>query len=74
MKTILFTNARDEHHILEWVIHHLHLGFDSIYIIDHLSIIYSNEILISFLQGVNCLIETPAMSSIFRLAIKGFLS
>lgn len=38
MKTILFTNVRDEYHILEWAIHHLHLGFTKIHIFDHLSI------------------------------------
>jgi hypothetical protein len=37
MKTILFTNARDESNILEWIIHHLNLGFDYIYIFDHKS-------------------------------------
>jgi len=38
MKTILFTNARDESNILEWIQHHLLLGFDYIYIFDHKSI------------------------------------
>jgi len=37
MKTILFTNARDETNILEWTIHHLNLKFDTIYIYDHIS-------------------------------------
>jgi hypothetical protein len=37
MKVILFTNARDEKHIKEWVAHHLNLGFDHIYIFDHKS-------------------------------------
>ena len=37
MKTILFTNARDETNILEWIVHHLNLGFTHIYIYDHLS-------------------------------------
>ena len=37
MKVALFTNARDEDNILEWVVHHIGLGFDHIYIIDHLS-------------------------------------
>ena len=39
MKVILFTNARDEKNMREWVAHHLLLGFDEIYIIDHKSII-----------------------------------
>ena len=33
----LFTNARDEPNIAEWVSHHLLLGFDKIYVFDHLS-------------------------------------
>jgi hypothetical protein len=35
--TILFTNARDEPNIAEWVAHHLLLGFNKIVIFDHLS-------------------------------------
>ena len=35
--SILFSNMRDERNILEWVIYHLLLGFDKIYIFDHLS-------------------------------------
>lgn len=38
MKTILFTNARDEEKIFEWTVHHNNLGFTNIYIYDHLSI------------------------------------
>ena len=37
--TILFTNARDEPNIAEWVAHHLLLGFDKVIIFDHLSTI-----------------------------------
>lgn len=37
MNTILFTNARDEQNILEWVVHHLNIGFTSICIFDHKS-------------------------------------
>lgn len=37
MKTILFTNVRDEPHLNEWVGHHLSLGFTTVYIYDHLS-------------------------------------
>ena len=33
----LFTNARDEKYIKEWAAHHLLLGFDYIFITDHLS-------------------------------------
>jgi hypothetical protein len=41
--TILFTNARDEPNIAEWVAHHLLLGFNKIVIFDHLSKIPINE-------------------------------
>jgi hypothetical protein len=34
----LFTNARDEPNIAEWVAHHLLLGFDKIHIFDHKSV------------------------------------
>lgn len=34
---ILFTNARDEPNIAEWVAHHLLLGFDRVVVFDHLS-------------------------------------
>ena len=40
---ILFTNARDEPNIAEWVAHHLLLGFDKIIIFDHLSKISISE-------------------------------
>jgi len=33
----LFTNARDEPNIAEWVAHHLLLGFDKVFVFDHLS-------------------------------------
>jgi len=36
--SILFTNARDEQNILEWVVHHRNLGFDKIVIYDHKSV------------------------------------
>ena len=34
---VLFTNARDEPNIAEWIAHHLLLGFDKVIIFDHLS-------------------------------------
>jgi len=37
-RTILFTNARDESNIVEWVAHHKNIGFDFIYIFDHKSL------------------------------------
>jgi len=39
MLTILFTNARNEPNIAEWIAHHLLLGFDKIIIFDHQSVI-----------------------------------
>lgn len=41
--TILFTNARDEPNIAEWVAHHLLIGFDKIVIFDHLSKVPINQ-------------------------------
>lgn len=38
MRTILFTNARDEANIEEWIIHHQLLGFDHVHIVDHKSL------------------------------------
>jgi hypothetical protein len=38
-KVMLFTNARDEKNINEWIAHHFLLGFDKIFIFDHLSVI-----------------------------------
>jgi hypothetical protein len=38
-RVMLFTNARDEKNIKEWVTHHLLIGFDIVYIFDHKSII-----------------------------------
>jgi len=34
---ILFTNVRDEEHLLEWIAHHKNIGFTHIHIFDHLS-------------------------------------
>jgi hypothetical protein len=38
-KVMLFTNARDEKNINEWIAHHFLLGFDKIFIFDHLSVV-----------------------------------
>jgi len=38
-KIMLFTNARDEKNINEWIAHHFLLGFDKIFIFDHLSVV-----------------------------------
>jgi hypothetical protein len=44
----LFTNARDEKYIKEWAAHHLLLGFDYIFITDHLSVIPLTSVLHNF--------------------------
>ena len=36
-KVYLFTNARDEPNIAEWIAHHILLGFDKVIVFDHLS-------------------------------------
>ena len=43
MKVCIFTNARDEKHIKEWISHHLNIGFDHVYVFDHKSIIPIKE-------------------------------
>lgn len=37
MRTILFTNVRDEPHLAEWIRYHQSIGFTDIHIFDHLS-------------------------------------
>jgi hypothetical protein len=67
MKTCLFTNARNEKNILEWVLHHQKLGFNYIFIIDHKSIIPINKIL----NVINPITKTPKynMKNVFVLRI-----
>ena len=48
----LFTNARDEKHIKEWAAHHLLLGFDYIFITDHLSAIPLKQVFHNFSKQV----------------------
>ena len=50
---ILFTNARDEHCIKEWCAHHLFIGFDCIYVFDHLSVNPLEDVLYNFDSRVN---------------------
>jgi hypothetical protein len=52
IKSILFTNARDERNILEWVVHHLNLGFNEIHILDHKSVVPINKICINLPNNV----------------------
>jgi hypothetical protein len=39
----IFTNARDESNIAEWIAHHILLGFDKVIVFDHLSKIPINQ-------------------------------
>lgn len=59
-KVILFTNARDEENIKEWIIHHLIIGFDLIYIFDHKSVKPLKEELKSF--GKRVIVERCEMN------------
>lgn len=61
-KTILFTNARDEKNIREWVAHHLLIGFNLIYVFDHKSKIPLSQELNIFKKGViveRCELDGP---------------
>ena len=62
MKTILFTNARNEPNIKEWVSHHLLIGFDLIIIFDHKSDIPINKLFEDFdsrVKIIRCELEMP---------------
>jgi len=72
-KTILFTNARDEKNIKEWVAHHLILGFDLIYIFDHKSITPISHELRNFKKGViveRCEMDGPIKMPLMLKAAK----
>jgi hypothetical protein len=72
-KTILFTNARDEKNIKEWVAHHLLLGFNLIYIFDHKSKIPLTEELKLFKKGViveRCEMNGPIKMHLMMKAAK----
>lgn len=56
----LFTNARDEPNIAEWVAHHILLGFDKVIVFDHLSVSpiaeklktnFDNRLLVTKVEG-----------------------
>lgn len=53
----LFTNARDEPKIAEWVAHHLLLGFDRIYIFDHKSTTPISNMLASMLKDKRIIVN-----------------
>jgi|GEM_PF-2142595 len=72
-RTILFTNARDEKNIKEWVAHHLILGFDLIYIFDHKSKIPIYQELSKFKKGViveRCEMDGPIKMPLMLKAAK----
>jgi hypothetical protein len=59
-KVGLFCNARDENNIKEWAAHHLLIGFDSIIIFDHKSIIPLKDVFKNFDRRVSTIrIELP---------------
>jgi hypothetical protein len=66
-KVILFTNARDEKNIKEWVAHHLILGFDLIYIFDHKSIKPISRELKNFKKGV--IVERCEMEGAIKMPL-----
>jgi hypothetical protein len=71
-KVALFTNARDESHIKEWAAHHLLLGFDYIFITDHLSIVPLTHVFNDFDSRViikTCTIESSIKSQLMNEAI-----
>jgi len=74
-RTILFTNARDEKNMKEWVTHHLLLRFDIIYIFDHKSKIplknefhnFSKRVIIERIE-MNNPIKLPLMTRAVKIA------
>jgi hypothetical protein len=72
-KTILFTNARDEKNIREWVAHHLLIGFNLIYVFDHKSKIPLSQELNIFKKGViveRCEMDGPIKIPLMLKAAK----
>jgi hypothetical protein len=51
MKTIIFTNARDEYLINEWIAHNILIGFSTVFVYDHLSKIPISQTASIFLQS-----------------------
>ena len=74
-KTILFTNARDEKNMKEWVTHHLLLRFDIIYIFDHKSKVplknefhnFSKRVIIERIE-MNNPVKLPLMTRAVKIA------
>jgi len=79
MKTILFTNARNEQNIIEWISHHRRLGFTNIVIFDHKSIhpiygiLQKSGINLSNIRVIRIngdIIKTKLMGKALAIAIK----
>ncbi len=71
-KTILFTNARDEKNMKEWVTHQLLLGFDVIYIFDHKSLTPLSHVFRNFSKKViieRVELDNPVKLPLMRRAV-----
>jgi hypothetical protein len=71
-KVVLYTNARDEKNIKEWVAHHLLLGFHRIVIFDHKSKIPISYVLKGFDKRVTvlrCVWNNPVKLRLMQTAI-----
>jgi len=66
-RVILFTNARDEKHIKEWVGHHLSIGFSLVYIFDHKSKIPLKTVLNNFSKKV--IVERCEMDGVIKIPL-----
>jgi hypothetical protein len=78
----LFTNARDEPNISEWVAHHLLLGFDKVIVFDHLSKIpiaqnlgtnFDGKVVVKRVQGTGN-IKLKLMTDAVRIATDNNIS
>lgn len=65
----LFTNARDEPKIAEWVAHHLLLGFDKIYIFDHKSVTPISNLLVSMLKDKRIIVTRVEKDGPIKLGL-----
>ena len=72
IKTILFTNVRDEKNMKEWCAHHLLLGFDYICIFDHKSQIPLQKEFIHFdkrISIVRCEWPNPVKNPLMKQSV-----
>jgi len=68
-RVILFTNARDEKNIQEWVAHHLLLGFSLVYIFDHKSTIPINSLFTDPKYKGRVIVERCEMDGAIKLPL-----